>query len=144
MPNEQAPPDRAIVERVETAMGEATVDELVAAVARVVRRRSSPPDSYGFWPIAIADELAPDRLAKLRQPAARPAAKRPTGKCAVCDGEGFVLRSDGAGVSCPGCWASGGGAVVFQPGEMPELAAKLRPAPALDPTPAPAVEAVAV
>lgn len=140
MPNEQAPPDRAIVERVEAAMGEATVDELVAAVARVVRRRSSPPDSYGFWPIAIADELAPDRLAKLRQPKAPPAARRPIAKCDVCDGYAFVLREDGAGVSCPGCWASGGGVVSFLPGEQPELAAKLRPAPAT----VPAAEAVAV
>ena len=140
MPNEQAPPDRAIVERVEAAMGEATVDELVAAVARVVRRRSSPPDSYGFWPIAIADELAPDRLAKLRQPKAPPAARQPRGKCEVCDGYAFVLREDGAGVTCPACWASGGGVVSFLPGEQPELAAKLRPAAAT----AQAAEAVAV
>lgn len=140
MPQQQAPPDRAIVERVEAAMGEATVDELVAAVARVVRRRSSPPDSYGFWPIALSDELAPDRLAKLRQPKAPPAARRPIAKCDVCDGYAFVLREDGAGVSCPGCWASGGGVVSFLPGEQPELAAKLRPAPAT----VPAAEAVAV
>lgn len=112
--------DRDLMGRVVEAMQGASTAELAAVVSDISRRKG-PPRSYGFWPGYLQVALAPAARRRLKGGQA-PSRREP---CKVCIGKGFVLREDGAGVTCPACWA-GNPHVAFCAGEMPELAKTLR------------------
>lgn len=84
-------PDAHLVGQVVAVLQGATMPELAAAILQR-RRRGSPPNGYGFWPIYLQDVLAPGKRAALGAIATpvedKPVEKQPA--CSRCGGSGVV------------------------------------------------------
>lgn len=119
MPQEELPPDGSTLREILDAVGDAEVEDVRRAVARVMRRRRRSPDSYKFWVAVLPEEVAAVR-ALAERPAAAPRAA-PGWRCGGCCDRTMRARADGAIVWCPDC-QQGNQGVLVEPGEDVEFA----------------------